>query len=128
MRSLLTWAVSALREVLPDQTVGVLVRAAFPAVIRPGEVDGAGERRADLLVGCERLAVVDRDALHRLAPVGQGVDHRLPGLPGRSRLDLADGDHAALALHHRDGPAVWCASGAYEPRRHRHRHCASSHG
>ena len=52
--------VRTLREVLAHQTVGVLVQAPFPGMVRGGEVEARTQRIRDLPVPRELLAVVRR--------------------------------------------------------------------
>src|SRR5829696_10073250 len=52
--------VSPLREELSQQAVRVLVRAALPRPARGGEVDRQAQRRRDLRVAGELLAIVQR--------------------------------------------------------------------
>ena len=76
----------ALREVLPNQAVHVLVRAAFPGVMRCGEVELDRQARFEGFVTVELGAIVRRDGAH--------------GAPKRAR-DL--GLRAALLAQLRQG-------------------------
>ena len=53
----------AFRKVLANEAVGVLVRSAFPRVIRCGEVEGDGGCTFDVLVSVELASVVSSDGL-----------------------------------------------------------------
>lgn len=73
-----------LREVLPQEPVGVLVGPALPGVVRQREVELHAQRPGGLRVPGELLAAVGRDAAERVARqrgYGHGVDlgGRLPG-------------------------------------------------
>src|SRR5437867_12109524 len=59
----------ALWDVLSNQSVGVLVRSAFPGSVGSGEVDGHAGRLFDLFVSVELGSVVDGDGEEEL-PVG----------------------------------------------------------
>lgn len=78
-----------LREVLPEEPVGVLVGSALPGVVRQREVEFHAQRLGDLRVLGELLAAIGRDAAERVAcqrGLGDGVDlvggppRRLPAL------------------------------------------------
>ena len=60
----------ALADVLPDETVGVLVEPAFPRAVGAGEVDGGGQRLRDVAVSGELLAVVEGEGEARGARKG----------------------------------------------------------
>lgn len=51
----------ALRDVLANEPIGVLVRAALPGVIRSGEVEGRAGGALDVAVAMELRSVVDGD-------------------------------------------------------------------
>ena len=93
--------VAALREVLAQRAVGVLVGPALPGVVGQAEValraDGLGEQR---VLG-ELLAPVERDGL--AGPAAHRGHHRLPdrALPLRRRLPA--GQEARGAVDHGDG-------------------------
>ena len=55
--------VTALRQVLSQQTVGVLVGAAFPCVVRMGEEDLNRQSAFEVDRTCKFTAVVQRKAL-----------------------------------------------------------------
>src|SRR5688500_18011192 len=55
----------ALRDVLPNEAVGVLVRASFPRRVRRREVDRYARSSFDLLVAVELRTVVDGDGLEQ---------------------------------------------------------------
>ena len=52
---------SALRQVLSNETVGVLIDAAFPRVIGSGEVEGRTSGSFDVAIAMEFGSVVDGD-------------------------------------------------------------------
>ena len=74
----------ALADVLPDETVGVLVEPAFPRAVGAGEVDVGGQRLRDVAVSGELLAVVEGEGEHegreRGQQVGDGVTDQGCGL------------------------------------------------
>jgi len=55
----------ALRDVLPNEAVGVLVRASFPRRVRSRKVDRYARRSFDLVVSVELRTVVDGDRLEQ---------------------------------------------------------------
>jgi len=46
------------RQILADQTVGVLIRSSLPGVVRGGEIEADITRRLHFAVGMELAAVV----------------------------------------------------------------------
>jgi hypothetical protein len=56
----------ALRDVLANQAVGVLVRATFPGVVGVGKVEGGAGGLLDVAVAVELGAIVDGDGLEQV--------------------------------------------------------------
>jgi hypothetical protein len=120
--------VGALREVVAQQPVHVLVRAALPGRVRVAEVDRRAERAADLQVAGHFRALVPGDRPSQggrqiRQPCGQGIVQGLavaarevqqpdrPGLPfdegaDRRGLVLADNQVSLLTLLRGRQPGV----------------------
>ena len=63
-------------EVLANESVGVLVEAALPGMVRAGELDVGAEGGAELAMAGELLAVVGDDGEHEVADGPQHADER----------------------------------------------------
>lgn len=103
------------REVLSDQTIRVLVRAALPGTVGCGEVEGDAGGALDLFVAVELCAIVDRDALEEvslfadqlndatvqfgLGVVGKLGDQQAAGRPFHERDDAMFRPCAADRIH-----------------------------
>ena len=86
-------------QILPDESVGVLVGAARPGVMRGGEEEPQWEGSFDIPVAVELAAVVGRDRLvaDRVAP-----DQKFHGLPDLLLCpcrELGDLNEAGFAIH-----------------------------
>jgi Carbamoyltransferase C-terminus/Carbamoyltransferase N-terminus len=91
----------ALRQVLPEQAVGILVGPPFPGVVGRCEVEARGDPALEGGVAVELRAVIHGEGPYRS---GLGADqlvgaavHVRPGAPRQ----LADRDEAGLAFDHR---------------------------
>lgn len=65
---------ASLRQILPNETVRVLVRAALPGVVGRGEVERHAGRPFDFFVAMELCAVVDGDGLEQTALLADELD------------------------------------------------------
>ena len=100
----------AFREILPDEAVGVFIRASLPGVVRSCEEEGDAVGLLDFFVAMELAAVVGCDGLeacwallHELpkaliggadCPTGQSSDHDIAGLA------IHNGEDASTARSH----------------------------
>lgn len=66
------------RQILPDQSVGVLVGSAFPGVIRGSEVESKRERLLESTVAMELTPVVSGDRLVGLRVASVEQSHSSP--------------------------------------------------
>ena len=100
----------ALGQVLAEEPVGIFVRAAFPGMVRRGEIDRGVQPTFERLVHVELTAVIRRDGVDRIRFVSQEGDGAPQRLLGADPRDLADADQAAFAFDDGDGrgfsPAV----------------------
>ena len=88
--------VGALREVLPQQPIGVLVRAALPRAVRVAEVHlhaGVDPQPRMLAISAPWSQVSDRRSCLRQGGdrAGDGVAHRFRAMPGQRRAVLDAG-------------------------------------
>jgi len=92
-----------LRQVLTNQSVGVLVGPAFPRVVRCREIEPHAGRALDVLVAVELGAVIcgDRVDLVRGVPFDQ-LDSSHCGLLGGTGAQLADLQEPCLAFDQAD--------------------------
>ena len=95
--------VRALGQILPQQPVGVLVGAAFPGVVRGGEVDRGAQPALERPIHVELGAVIGRDGPDRIWFVAQERDRAPQSLLGADSRNLADADQAAFAFDDGDG-------------------------
>jgi hypothetical protein len=95
--------VGAFAEVLSEEPVGVFVGAAFPGVMRSGEVDGGAEAALECFVHMELGTVIGSDSVDGMRFVAQDVGGTFQGLPGTDAGELADAHQAALAFDDRYG-------------------------
>src|SRR6266540_1543900 len=65
----------AFGQILPDQAVGVFVGAAFPRMVRCGEVETRRRRSLEPGVVVEFGAVIDGDGLHGMGLRGDQLVH-----------------------------------------------------
>ena len=90
---------SAFGQVLADETVGVLIGAALPSMVRGGEVDLGPEPPLDIFEAMELGAVVGGDAAHWVQFADEQTDDPLGGVLGGGTRQFGDADEAALPLH-----------------------------
>jgi len=88
----------ALGEVLADEAVGVLVGAAFPGMMRGGEVDFGAESAFEVLVAVELDAVVGREGMDGMGLMGEQRGQARVGLLDGGPDERAEDGVAALAL------------------------------
>ncbi len=88
----------ALGEVLADQAVGVLVRSAFPAVVRGGEVVFHATARFHPRVTVELGPIVRRDGAEAAAVTSHQFQGGAVGFGGGARAQFPDQDVAGLAF------------------------------
>ena len=91
-----------LGQVLADEPIGVLVEAAFPRMVRLGEVEDYAGRPLDLLVRVELGTVVRRHRKHTVFLSSDELYGPFPDLLLGAILELADGNQASLAFDHRE--------------------------
>ncbi len=89
-------------EVLTDQAVGVLVRAAFPGVVRVGEVDGHAGGALDDAEIVELGAVVGGDGLEQVGMAADQLDGPFGEHDHGAVDELADQNPAGDALDEAD--------------------------
>ena len=85
-------------KVLPEESVGVLISPALPAVMRGGEVELDRADCFDLAIPVELGPVVRRDGAHPPGMTRQQAEQGAVGLGRGPRLEFADHEVAALAL------------------------------
>ena len=99
----------AFGQVLAQQAVGVLVRAALPGMVGQGEVDGRAQTPLQGLVHVELRSVVRGKRANAMSFMAQNGDRALQRLLGANPVDLADADQAALAFDDGDGGGLAAA-------------------
>src|SRR5204863_8026946 len=70
----------AFRQILADESVGVLVDATLPGVVRSGKVDGGAELTLDVLVAVEFDPVVGSNGADLVRLVAEQLDHASVGV------------------------------------------------
>ena len=89
---------SALGEVLTDESVGVLVGAAFPGVMGSGEEEGSIECVFDRLVAVELGSVIRGNGADGVRLTGEQVDKAGVGVLDGGAGERADADQATPAF------------------------------
>ena len=100
--------VGALGQVLPQEPVGVFIGAAFPGVVRRGEVDGGVEALLECFVHVELGTVIRSDGVDGMRLVAQDGGGSFKGLPCADARQLADPHESAFAFD--DGDRGWLAA------------------
>ncbi len=88
----------AFGQILPDESVGVLIGALLPAVVGRGEVEAHRIDGCDLGVPMELGPVVSRDRGDALGMRREQLEQGAGGFGGRPRGHLADEDVAGFAF------------------------------
>ena len=94
--------IRALRQVLANQAIGVLIGPPFPGMVGSGEVEAGAEESLDLLVAMELGSVVGGDGMDGMRFVRQELDGALGGMVCGGARELADAHQAAFAFDDRD--------------------------
>ena len=87
------------REVLADESVGVFVGAAFPGMVRIGEVEACAEVLLDVLVAMELDSVVGSDGADLVRLIGEQCDQVGVGVLDGGARQWCDADEAGLSFH-----------------------------
>ena len=95
--------VGSFGQILPEKSIGVLVGAAFPGVMRSGEVEFGAEALLERFVQVELGTVISRDRMDGMRFVAENVGSTPQGLLGSDTGDFADAYKTALAFDHGDG-------------------------
>jgi len=90
--------VGAFGEILAEETVGVFVGAAFPGVVRGGEVEASVQLARDIFEAMKFGAVVGGEAEDRMGFVFEQEDGPVGGESGRGLGEFADADDPAFAF------------------------------
>ena len=77
-------------QVLPEKSIGVLVGAAFPGVMRSGEVEFGAEALLERFVQVELGTVISRDRMDGMGFVAEDVGSTPQGLLGADTREFAD--------------------------------------
>lgn len=81
---------AVLGDVSTYETIGVLVRASFPGMVRRGEVEHRACAALDLTIAVELGSVVDGDGLEEMAIRSDELRYAPVGVCNGSRLQLAE--------------------------------------
>lgn len=92
----------ALGDVLANESIGVLVAAAFPGVVRSGEIEGDAGGFFNLVIGMELGAVVGGDGLESPGVLHNKSDGPLIQFFFGAGLELPDQHEACAALDQRN--------------------------
>ena len=90
--------IGALGEVLAKKAIGVFIGAAFPGVMRSGEVDRGVEASLECFVHMELGTVISSDGVDGMGFVAQDVGGALQGLLRPDARQFADAHEPALAF------------------------------
>ena len=101
--------VGAFGQVLPEKPIGVLVGAAFPGVVRSGEVEFGAQALLDCFVQVELGTVISGDRMNGMRFVAEDVGSAAQGLAGSDAREFADADQAAHAFDYGDGGGLAAA-------------------
>jgi hypothetical protein len=100
----------SLGQILPDEAIGVLVRATFPGVVRRGEEERNACGGVDVLVAMELRAVVSGDRADGQGSGGDEADRSAVELGDGPGLELCDEYEASRAFDERED-AVFVGDG-----------------
>lgn len=90
--------VGAFGEILAEETIGILVGAAFPSVVRVGEVELGVQLARDIFEAMEFGAVVGGEAADGMGFVLEQEDGSAGGERGSGLGEFADANEAAFAF------------------------------
>ena len=90
--------VGAFGEILAEEAIGVFVGAAFPGVVRGGEVEASVQLAGDIFEAMKFGAVVRGEAEDRMGFVFEQEDGPAGGESGSGLGEFADADDTAFAF------------------------------